>query len=234
MLKFIKKKDIWNIINSNDIPPELLKRIYNLKTVQDIVAYDFLNKLENKVVAECGGGNSRVLPLLSQNNTCFNIDKFLGVGNGPTKAKKEKYDIIDCYVGESDGIINDNSFDYLFSVSVLEHIHHEKLNNFFGDCARIVRPNGVMVHLIDMYIGDYPQNENKYLKSYLGAFNELFDPLSQIELSSPRDLVFSCEFATNPDNIMNEWNNMVPQLKHIRESQQSCSLILAGICKKPN
>jgi len=69
---------------------------------------------ENKIIAEVGGGNSRVLEKLSINNECWNIDKFEGVGNGPKGIKaNNKVKIVKSYPESlkinKDGICYDTS-----------------------------------------------------------------------------------------------------------------------------
>ncbi len=45
--------------------------------------------------------------------------------------------------------IDDNSIDYIFSHSVIEHIRKYEINNFIEEIYRILKPNGVISHNIN-------------------------------------------------------------------------------------
>ena len=92
-----------------------------------------------------GGGNSRILGKLRDKNECWNIDKFEGVGNGPTEIEHCKgIKNIQAYIGDFSEQIPNSYFDVAFSVSVIEHIQNENdLKNVFLDINRILNDNGV-------------------------------------------------------------------------------------------
>ena len=62
---------------------------------------------------------------------------------------------------------SDNKFNIIFSVAVFEHINKDILAEYIRDIARILRPGGYSVHLID--IGDhyhYLDTKNTNMKEY--------------------------------------------------------------------
>jgi SAM-dependent methyltransferase len=187
--------------------------------------------LEKKQIAEIGGGDSRLLPVLAEKNYCYNIEEFKGVGQGPIQEISfQGVTNIHALVGDSHGSINNDEFDVIFSVSVIEHVPDDKLTDFFVDCHRILKPGGLMIHLIDIYLeDDHFGNTNvaKRIMLYRSFLDEkLFSPLSNPEINTEMDVRFSTKYATNPDNVMNVWNRVVPQLKNKREISQSCSLLM--------
>lgn len=252
MFQFVTKKEYWDVVDSgilNKIKTEtmfsrglksVVKAIrgknnltWHLKSIQDAIAFKYLYKYSNVSIAEIGGGKSRVLPALVKNNTCFNIDAFKGVGRGHKKEIHLKgITNILSYVGDFSDSIIDEQFDVIYSISVVEHISNDKLNDFFKDCFRILKPSGLMIHLIDVYLED-ATGDNRYaysrICSYSSCFNsKLFTPLSEPIIKTEKDVCFSTSFATNPDNLMKEWNRLVPGLKNKREISQSCTLVMIG------
>ena len=89
-----------------------------------------------------------------------------------------------------------------------------------------------MIRLIDVYLEDVTgDNRNAYSRicSYKSFFHdELFHPVLEPIIKTENDVCFSTSFITNPDNVMEEWNRLVPQLKNKREVSQSCALIMIG------
>lgn len=50
---------------------------------------------------------------------------------------------------ESLKILNDSSYDLIFSQAVLEHIRQHEFEQVIKECYRLLSPNGVMSHVID-------------------------------------------------------------------------------------
>jgi len=87
MFRFVTKKDYWGIsdlIGLAEIESKA-KTPWHLKSIQDGIASSHLCDYSGKIVAEIGGGDSRLLPILARNNTCFNLEEFKGVAGGPKK-----------------------------------------------------------------------------------------------------------------------------------------------------
>ena len=225
MFTFITKRDYWRIVESGILKSMPKKSKSPLKFVQDAVALHYLYDTTNKYIAEIGGGHSRLLLLLSKKkrrNSCYNIDEFKGESGGPKREKRiRRVTNIKCKVGEFSSEIDDNSFDIIYSISVVEHIPENKLDNFFLDCHRILKKSGLMIHLIDVYLedsfGDNKDTSRRICsyKSFLD--NNFFKPLQKPSILSEDDVVFYTKFATNPDDTMARWNKIAPRLQDKRE-----------------
>lgn len=168
-------------------------------------------------------------------NEVFNIEPFEGEGNGPVgKIGHEGVNNIYCLIGNSKEHIESESFDVVFSVSVVEHIKNDEFDHFIDDCWRILKPGGLMVHAVDMYLANDNDTEPGYynlqrLKFYNSAFTSgKFQPLEEIQIAMSKFPSFQPGFATNPDSVMRNWNRMIPQLKQLRAKAQSTSLLWGG------
>lgn len=236
MLRFITKEEYWCIEDSG-ILNELPKKIkWHLKSIQDAIAFNILRPLKNKTIAEIGGGDSRILPVIATKNKCYNIEEFKGLGGGPQQEIFiEGVRNINALIGQYSGKLQVNYFDYIFSISVIEHVHNNMLTDFFDDCYRILKSGGYMIHLIDVYLEDNLASNKEALCERLIKYRSTFksgmfrSPDLNDYLVNEEDLNFSTTFATNPDNVMNQWNKLVPALKTKRIKSQSCSLILFGM-----
>lgn len=231
MFRFVTKKEYWDIEDSGIMKEIPGNACWHLKDIQDAVAYDNLRDCQYKYIAEVGGGGSRILPVLAKKNYCFNIDKFEGHNNGPVGIPTSMQDIkvIDCYLGSTKDCIEDTFFDVVFSISVVEHIFEADLPGFFADNARIMKSGALSLHLIDIPCGDSEPTEwNLKINSIIKAeFFKHFTPLST-EIIAPEDFHFSCAYATNPDNVMNQWNKLDPSARKLFETSQICTLFIAG------
>lgn len=230
MLNFIRKHDLWEACDKGYLKQlDCQKLSYQLKHAQDLIIYSYLNDKCGLRVAEIGGGDSRILKQLAINNSCFNVEKFEGRDGGPkTEVQIAGVTNIPAYIGDYDPLIQDSSFDVVFSISVVEHVATDSLANFHRDVLRILKPNGIFLHAIDMYLeGQSTPYTRERFESYrqwvsgaLGsvAIGKLYDgPLS-----------FSPDMASNPDNILYGWNKLVPSLSQLRAKAQNVSLLVGG------
>lgn len=229
MFRFVTKKELWAIEDSGILKNVPQMSPWHMKNIQDAVAYSHLSSYENSTIAEIGGGNSRLLRALMRNNRCVNIDKYEGAGNGPTQhALPAGIDVVRAYLGqETKNLIQSEIFDAVFSISVIEHIPDRDLDDLFEEIARISKRGALSLHLIDVYCDEKPTLQAR-MTQLTDLFFKHFSPLEQ-NMLSPNEVKFSCNYATNPDNIMNQWNKVSPALQSVRELQQGCSLILGGI-----
>jgi Methyltransferase domain len=237
MLRFVDKHLLWSIADTgvaSKCPPHPAG--WHLKSIQDVVAFSYLHGCRDMTIGEIGGGTSRLLPVLAKTNRCFNIEKFEGLGKGPTREHViPGVETISAYVGSSRDVIEDGLFDIIFSISVVEHVKDELLPDFYSDCRRILKQNGLMLHLIDVYIDDDRQGAwHRRTQSRIAHYRQPFadalfrSPQEDGFLLDPEDLRFSCSYATNPDSFMERWNRSVPQLRPRREVSQCCSLLQVG------
>jgi len=233
MLTYVTKSRYWEIIDSGIMVGVPGTKKWHLKDVQDAVVYSYLYEKSGLQIAEVGAGDSRLLRVLSQTNQCYAIDEYKGAGNGPKRRPDlDNVTFIECSVGNSGGVIDDESFDIIFSVSVVEHIPHNALPGFFEDCRRILKPGGLMVHLIDAYV-ESEDGDNAYLWARLNQYKKpfmegAFRPVGSVRFQTQKDVAFNTSLATNPDDVMREWNRSSPALIEKRKVAQSCAIEMAG------
>ena len=231
MFDIIRKPFLWQAWDQN-LDKSLEKVTVHLKSIQDLAVFSVLHGLKHKDIAEVGGGVSRVLPFLAKSNRCTNIEKFGGVGGGPRKEKRIKgVANVHCFLGEYSSDLADASFDAVFSVSVVEHVPNDQLNDFFQDGIRILKPGGLWLHAIDLYLENDASNHqiSRYENYKSWVDNDRIVPLGEV-FSGP--LSFSCDMATNPDDVMYQWGRTAPELTPLRQRAQSVSVIAAGVKRK--
>lgn len=239
MLAFVTKTEYWTAEEGTSLS-RLAKAQFSwhLKSIQDAIAFMYLHDIFGGRVAEVGGGNSRILPALARDNECFNIDRFDGRHGGPKNVPEMKgITSVVGYVGDpADAELLVRDCDAVFSVSVIEHVPTADLVGFFQACADMLRPGGRMVHLIDVYLTDRPEEQHglaERINRYAAVFDSgLLEPWTpDAPIITGESVAFSCAYATNPDNIMAAWNRSVPALRQLRTVAQSCALKLVG--RKP-
>ena len=240
MLKFVTKK-MYNDAIMEGAEKNLRKGVFpwHLKSVQDAVVMEKIKESNGKCIGEIGGGNTRILPALARQNSVYNIEKFEGADGGPDgELTFRDVKNIHCWVGDSKQHIEDSFFDILFSVSVVEHVPTNALPGFIEDCARILKPGGLMIHAVDIYLTEpnYKFNNVYYtnvgasrIQAYQHAFRSgMFKPMEEIEIKSKEDLVFRPQYISNPDNMMIQWNRVAPNLSDLRCNAQSVTMLWAG------
>ncbi len=235
MLRFVDKDEYWQAEDSGilklvDYDPEY----WHIKQVQDVMVLKFLGAPRGKRILEAGGGKSRVLGTLAGSNTCTNVDELKGKDGGPIQgldAKNVRH--IFARIGQTQALIPDGSQDFVFSISVVEHIPASELEGFFDDIARMLAPGGQMIHLIDCYLrapGEDNSAEQSRYDHYAQVFDgrrfRAFDPSAIMA----RDTIgFHPRLASNPDRIMNMWNQDNPKMRPDRVESQGCTWALRAI-----
>ena len=229
MLDIIQKDEYFDWLSQNIAD----RKNHSLKGIQDGWALSLFREKRDLTIAEVGGGNSRVLKKLGENNEGWNIDKFEGVGQGPTEMLAlAGVKVVRTYLGDFDPAIPNGYFDVVFSVSVVEHVPSQKLEDFFADCYRILKPGGIMAHAIDLYIFDSVNDRLRIIDQYRTAVEKqgfIWHAAPTIDKSA----TFQCSYASNSDITMHEWNQVVPSLQTIRETAQSVSIKLIAF-KQPD
>jgi len=228
---FIRKQALWEALDAGlDRDLEQAKTIFHLKSIQDLIVLARLRELRGARIAEVGAGNSRILPLLAAENDCVTVEKFEGQGGGPTDHKQIKgVPNISAFLGENNPELADDSFDVVFSISVVEHVPDAAaLTAFHDDQLRILKPGGLFLHAIDIYVEDEtaPHLVQRF-EAYRGWVTdaERVEPVGEV-FGGP--LAFTCDMASNPDNVMYAWGRTAPTLNELRQRAQCVSLLASG------
>lgn len=228
MFDFIRKPFLWSAWEKG-LEKEIGKTgRFHLKSIQDLAVYAHLKGTTARAIAEIGGGDSRLLAKLAKDNTCFNVEKFEGADGGPEQEVViSDVENVRVFLGEHSPLLAPESLDVVFSVSVVEHVPTPNLDAFFRDGLRILRPGGLWLHAIDLYVEDNP---SEYWQERYNAYREWtrdsrIDPVGPV-FDGP--LRFTCDIATNPDDIMYSWGRIAPSLIGLRQRAQSVSLLLAA------
>lgn len=228
MYDFVRKDFLWDAWDRGLDNGLVSSGRFHLKTIQDLAVYAHLRDSSGQTIAEIGGGDSRVLRILSKSNRCTNIEKFEGADGGPPKIIEiEGVTNILAFLGERSPKLPNAHYDVVFSVSVVEHVPSERLSDFLDDGMRILKSGGLWLHAIDFYLEDRPTDGQE--ARYSQYRNWMTDPrLKSIGPIFDGPLKFSCDMATNPDNVMYSWGKIAPALTPLRKRAQSVSIILAG------
>ncbi len=229
MFDFVRKEALFAALDRG-LPKKLKAAApFHMKTTQDCIIYNFLEDVQGLDIAEIGGGDSRLLKAISSANRCANIEPFEGNDGGPAEAVKiAGVKNIRSLLGENSAEIDDESFDVVFSISVVEHIPEKNLQAFFDDGMRILRPGGLWLHAIDNYLGDKP---NPFISRRVDTYRHwaatpgVTEPVGNI-FEGPA--VFSADMASNPDDVMHAWGRVAPNLVELRKEAQGVSAIVAS------
>lgn len=125
----------------------------DLKRFQDLLVFAFIkdNVKPGSRILEVGGGDSRILAALAPAYECWNIDPLEGLGNGPKEVKNCNYRLIIDYMGNFNKRLPHEYFDFVFSISALEHAPEkvEFVDNILADINRVLKTGGTSLHLLD-------------------------------------------------------------------------------------
>ncbi|HOK65214.1 MAG TPA: glycosyltransferase [Anaerohalosphaeraceae bacterium] len=130
---------------------------WDLKRYQDLLVCEFLKRHipKGSRILDVGGGNSRILSHFCRDYECWNIDPLKGDGYGPVDLDpKGRYKLVRDYMGNFNSELPDNYFDFVFSISTLEHVPEDpKIHqNIRDDINRVLKPGGYSFHLVDTII----------------------------------------------------------------------------------
>jgi cyclopropane fatty-acyl-phospholipid synthase-like methyltransferase len=235
MLRVVTKDEYWHAEDAGYAERTANNSgFFQIKNIQDVVLLSRIDGIHGKQVLEVGGGHSRVLSYLSATNDCTNVDPLEGNDGGPAGqlAAELGYKQIYALIGSSHDVIADSTFDLLISVSVVEHIPLPDLPAFWADCARILKPGGRMVHMIDTYLG-VDEDVNYEATSRFSGYKEAFDagfflPYDPSQVAAVEDIKFNPTMASNPDNVMNIWNSMAPTMRPLRAKSAAVTYVMDG------
>ena len=229
MLRLLTKRELWLAQDEGFVPSNPIR--YHLKYAQDVVAYKLIGREPVGVLGEIGADHSRLLPdFVRHGNSAYAIDVYdRSIGGGKVGPPTDvNYKFFNCLVGiNSQDVIPTNHFDVVFSVSVVEHI--EDFESLFSDNIRIVKPGGLILHMIDIYLDTEGVVFQPTLARACINFLKRPDvkPLTD-EILSFDEMKFRTHLASNGDDMMYQWNKQVPALKEIRERSAVCCLILGA------
>lgn len=158
------KRKHFGLFKENNYDIELFgervdKDYCDLKVYQDLMTFAFIkqNITEGSKILEVGGGQSRIMNYFKNTYECWNVDKLEGFGNGPTKVELSGINLIYDYIGNFNKEIPDNYFDFVFSISALEHTVVGDTNaykNILVNINQILKPGGYSLHCIDQCVDD--------------------------------------------------------------------------------
>jgi SAM-dependent methyltransferase len=232
MFDIIRKAEYWSWIKRGIAKDER----NSLKEIQDGYALSVLSGVKGKRILEMGGGNSRVLQILAPDNECWNVDKLEGQHLGPTArnfVSVSGVKLVRAFMGDFAKELPDNYFDYVFSISVVEHVPEgEAMDNMFRDVARVLKPDGMAFHAIDIYLFDAADREFKgsqYGRKRISEYLRFADrPDLDLRMRVPPkigpDQSYSCRYATHSDVMMYRRNEIAPALASWRAISHSCSI----------
>lgn len=133
------------------------RRLCDLKVYQDLLAYTFIKRNVEKGarILEIGGGSSRIIRAMHQDYEFWNLDKLVGLGNGPTGVEEQGFRLVQDYIGNFPPEVPDNYFDLVFSISVLEHTPGDEETNgkILADMNRVMKQGALSVHSFDVVAG---------------------------------------------------------------------------------
>lgn len=162
--------------------------ICDLKVYQDYLTYLFItrNVPKGSRILEVGGGDSRILRFFAQDYECWNADKCEGLGNGPIQFTSPHYRIVYDYVGSFNPELPTGYFDFVFSISALEHTPEVQAVrvNVLNDINRVLKPGGTSLHCFDAILRPAGKSWVNGLIPYLYAnapVQTRFTSLSEIE-----------------------------------------------------
>lgn len=228
MYDVIRKSWVWDMLDRDLLQECGWRGVSELKAIQDMAVYDLIKDAKGMRILEAGGGRPRILPILARHNECINLDRFEGTHGGPSQASLfEGIENRFGYLGERDPGLVDASIDIIFSISVVEHVPAQALQDFLEDGLRLLKPGGHWVHAIDIYVEDNPPPayQERYACYRSWFADGRLSPLGPI---SDEPLRFSCDMASNPDGMMYNWGKVAPSLNGLRQKAQCVSIILAG------
>lgn len=153
-------------------------------------------------ILEIGGGVPLVAGMLQELGYQVTlVDPYEGAGNGPVEYEKyvqqfPKVNIVRSIFGVDTQNIDIASFDCIYSISVLEHIPQENINDLYNGIHKFLRPKGKSIHCIDHVIqGLGTEYHEESLKRIVFCQKQLQQD--------------NCIFS----NIESEYNNILTQLK---------------------
>jgi SAM-dependent methyltransferase len=173
---------VRDFCDSADHLPFLSSLQGDLKDLQRPAALKLIVGLlpEGSSLLEIGAGEpyvAHVLSLLGYKVAV--IDPYDGSGRGPTEFEHylHKYPdvaIVRNLFSKELTEIRGNSFDCIYSISVLEHVHQPALSHVFSGIRQFLKPGGHSLHLVDHVLaGDGADSHLNHLGEIIASQSEL-------------------------------------------------------------
>jgi ubiquinone/menaquinone biosynthesis C-methylase UbiE len=148
-----------------------------LKCYTDLLVFSFIrqNIPAGSRMLDVGGGDSRILNFFKKEYECWNVDKLEGLGEGPKQVHVEGYRLVQDYMGNFNQEIPDGHFDFVFSISALEHTPNDPqlFYNILRDIERVLKPGGYSLHCFDIVFKKDRIWTNKLLPFLIERVNPL-------------------------------------------------------------
>ena len=237
-LRITRKTDLSKALDGKKTFPTKFSNgsKFRLKNIQDLVVLSKLNdltknpRIKELSIAEIGGDQSRIAEIVCKNKSTKLYDIIdiydLSIGNGTImkpKFKSDKISIVECLLGTPDSkkLITDSKYDYLCSISVLEHIDINALSVFFEENIRVLKPNGVSLHCIDIKLNEIQKND--YIDKLIMILSNFCDCIDIDE----EGWAFKPGMASQPDDVQIKWcNRYSPEKALAALNSQTCNIEL--------
>ncbi len=154
-----------------------------METDNKVALEDKAKEQLESFISDCGTGDlagKRVLEIGFKNGLLLNeLDKAgvkatgLEINSKLYNSVREKFRDFDIVLYDGKKFpMADESFDYVISYQVLEHV--ESLRDIFDECVRVLRPGGMMYHICPNYFSFY---EGHYRVIWFPLFNKFLGRL---------------------------------------------------------
>ncbi len=135
-----------------------------LKEFGTLFVYDHILKEKPQHILEFGPGynlffSDKLARKVGVSYTCMDISNDeLGIGMDESRFQKtvmhreaNGHTQENCLLGVGSGHLPDQSYDCIFSISVVEHIDNEGMKLVAKEAARLLKPGGKLINAVDIY-----------------------------------------------------------------------------------
>jgi SAM-dependent methyltransferase len=137
---------------------------WSLKEFGSLFIYDHIIQSQEKVILEFGPGfNLFFTSKLPADAEYWSIDDSgskLGIGEESKRfesvvrqREQNGHRHVHGLLGDDSKVIPDDHFDTVFSISVIEHIPGDVMENVAKEAFRVLKPGGTLINTVDIYYG---------------------------------------------------------------------------------